>query len=80
MGGDGTINTNGEKLNHHRFADDIVLIADSIDVETLMLETLFLASEKVGLKINMIKNRAHSYTKKDSLTEKIIIFLHYGTL
>lgn len=49
------VNINGEKLNHLRFADDIVLIADSIGDATLMLEGLCLASKKVGLKINMMK-------------------------
>lgn len=48
------VNINCKNLNHLRFADDTVLIADSINDAALMLEKLYVNSKKVGLKINMI--------------------------
>lgn len=51
------ININGEFLNHLRFADDIVLMAASIEeIETMLLE-LNEESQKIGLRMNMSKTK-----------------------
>lgn len=47
----------GERLNHLRFADDIVIIADRIDEAKEILKRLDNASEAVGLKINTSKTQ-----------------------
>ena len=52
------ININGERLNHLRFADDIILIAEDGHKLEEMLNDLSTASNKVGLKINMRKTKA----------------------
>ncbi|KAL6417186.1 hypothetical protein ACFW04_014615 [Cataglyphis niger] len=49
------INIDEEKLSHLRFADDIVLISDSLDEASEMLNRLNIASCKVDLKINLEK-------------------------
>lgn len=49
------ININGEKLNHLRFADDIVVITDRVDEAREMLRRLQNASRTVGLNINVNK-------------------------
>lgn len=49
------ININGENFSHLRFADDIVLISDSLDKAEKLLMRLTSASHKVGLKINPSK-------------------------
>lgn len=51
------INIDGERLNHLRFADDIVLIADRTDEAREMLARLNTVSKSVGLKINMAKTQ-----------------------
>lgn len=51
------VNINGERLNHLRFADDIVLIADRFNDAILMLKNLNEESKKVGLKINFPKTK-----------------------
>jgi len=48
---------NGEKLNHLRFADDIVLISDQLDEANEVVLELSAASQKVGLKINVAKTQ-----------------------
>jgi len=48
---------NGEKLNHLRFADDIVLISDQLDEANEVVSELSAASQKVGLKINIAKTQ-----------------------
>ena len=49
------ITINGEKLNHLRFADDIVLICNNGEEAKEMLNELNLESCKLGMKINMKK-------------------------
>uniref|UniRef100_A0AAR5P990 Reverse transcriptase domain-containing protein n=1 Tax=Dendroctonus ponderosae TaxID=77166 RepID=A0AAR5P990_DENPD len=49
------VNINGEQLNHLRFADDIVLITDSMNYTVPMLQKLYVNSKKVELEISMIK-------------------------
>ncbi|PIK40846.1 hypothetical protein BSL78_22307 [Apostichopus japonicus] len=51
------INVNGEKLNHLRFADDIVIIANNFNEMESMLQDLDIASRKRGLKMNMKKTK-----------------------
>jgi len=51
------INVNGEKLNHLRFANDIVLISDQIDEANEVVSELSAASQNVGLKINISKTQ-----------------------
>lgn len=51
------VNINGEDLNHLRFADDIVLISDSVDKARKMLEHLHRTSRTVGLRINTSKTQ-----------------------
>ncbi|PIK38581.1 endonuclease-reverse transcriptase [Apostichopus japonicus] len=51
------INVNGEKFNHLRFADDIVIIANNFNEMEIMLQDLDIASRKRGLKMNMKKTK-----------------------
>ena len=51
------ININGKYLSHLRFADDIVLIATSLDQAQVMLQQLNDESIKVGLKLNLSKTK-----------------------
>jgi len=44
------VNINGEDLNHLRFADDIVLISDSVDKARKMLKIFTEPRERLGLK------------------------------
>ncbi|RVE40503.1 hypothetical protein evm_014848 [Chilo suppressalis] len=54
------ININGEYLSHLRFADDVVLMAETLEDLNTMLEDLSSASQKVGLKMNMEKTKIMS--------------------
>lgn len=51
------INVDGERLNHLRFADDIVLISDNLKEAQELLTTLNSVSSEVGLKINLAKTQ-----------------------
>ncbi|PIK54411.1 endonuclease-reverse transcriptase [Apostichopus japonicus] len=51
------ISVNGEKFNHLRFADDIVIIANNFNEMESMLQDLDIASRKRGLKMNMKKTK-----------------------
>lgn len=51
------ININGGKLTHLRFADDIAIIATSVEDLQSMLEDLQQASCKIGLKMNINKTQ-----------------------
>ena len=51
------INIDGERSNHLRFADDIILIAEDGNQLEEMLNNLSTDSNKVGLKINMKKTK-----------------------
>ena len=44
---------NGEKLNHLRFADDIIITAHAAKNNEVMLQELGTASVKCGLKMNI---------------------------
>ena len=51
------VNINGEYLSHLRFADDIVIVADSRDHLQKMLRDLYEASLRVGLRMNRDKTK-----------------------
>ena len=51
------INVNGEYITHLRFADDIVVMANSMEDLSTMLEGLNRVSQQVGLKMNMDKTK-----------------------
>ncbi|KAG6440870.1 hypothetical protein O3G_MSEX001526 [Manduca sexta] len=54
------ININGEYITHLRFADDIVVLAESLEDLSTMLEDLNRVSQQVGLKMNMDKTKIMS--------------------
>jgi hypothetical protein len=54
------ININGEYLTHLRFADDVVLMAETMEDLNTMLEDLSNASQSVGLKMHMDKTKIMS--------------------
>ena len=54
------ININGEYITHLRFADDIVVMAESLEDLGTMLEDLNRVSQQVGLKMNMDKTKVMS--------------------
>lgn len=51
------ININGRRLNHLRFADDIVIFAQTANQLQRMIDTLDYESGKVGLEINISKTK-----------------------
>ena len=54
------INVNGKYITHLRFADDIVVMANSMEDLSTMLEGLNRVSQQVGLKMNMDKTKIMS--------------------
>jgi len=54
------IQINGTKLNHLRFADDIVLMRDNSSDLQVIAEELYETSEKVGLSMNLEKTEVMS--------------------
>ncbi|XP_072938827.1 uncharacterized protein [Epargyreus clarus] len=54
------INIDGEYITHLRFADDIVIMAESLEDLNTMLNDLCDASQRVGLKMNMDKTKIMS--------------------
>lgn len=51
------ININGEYMTHLRFADDIVVMAETLEDLSRMLDDLSRVSQQVGLKMNMDKTK-----------------------
>lgn len=51
------INIDGKFINNLKFADDILLKADTFDQAQKMLQELHAVSEKVGFKINIAKTQ-----------------------
>ncbi|WP_337242217.1 reverse transcriptase domain-containing protein, partial [Proteus faecis] len=54
------ININGEYITHLRFADDIVVMAESLEDLSTMLNDLNEVSRQVGLEMNMDKTKIMS--------------------
>uniref|UniRef100_A0A914UNI2 Reverse transcriptase domain-containing protein n=1 Tax=Plectus sambesii TaxID=2011161 RepID=A0A914UNI2_9BILA len=52
-----SININGERLNHLRFADNIVIVGEAIEEVEKMLRELDRESAKVGLRMNRSKTK-----------------------
>lgn len=52
------LNADGEYISHLPCADDIVVMSDSMEYLSTMLDNLSRASESVGLKIIMHKTRS----------------------
>ena len=53
------LNLNGSRLNHRRFADDLVIFAENPEILLLIME-----SEKVRLKMNIVKTKAMTNSSK----------------
>jgi hypothetical protein len=64
------ISIDGQKLNHLRFADDIVLISHTPEEATEMLNQLVDASKSVGLRINQSKTKSmrNRFAKPEPVT------------
>jgi len=58
-------NTNGEKFNYLRFADNIIIIAHALNNIEVMLQELDNASKKCEPKVNM-RNTDHGMTQKNN--------------
>lgn len=63
------ININGKKLNHLRFADDLVLITDNANTLQHMLQQLAEASKAVGLTMN--KSKTKVMTNREEIPIKL---------
>jgi hypothetical protein len=59
------VKINGEWLNHLRFADDVVLISESIEELQKMAEEFLMNSKEAGLTMNLGKTKLMSNRKKD---------------
>ncbi|KAG6932566.1 hypothetical protein G0U57_021220, partial [Chelydra serpentina] len=62
------VNINRERLSHLRFADDIVLIAESTNQLQSMLRRLDKKSSQVGLKMNRCKYMRSDVLRKARIT------------
>jgi hypothetical protein len=51
------ININGEYISHLRFADDIVIMAETLQDLQLMLNDLADSSARIGLRMNLDKTK-----------------------
>ncbi|KAI5737947.1 hypothetical protein M8J77_001036 [Diaphorina citri] len=80
------ININGQRLNHLRFADDIVIISNCPNELNEMIEELEHASLKAGLKMNLHKTKVmfNSFVKKqpikinDNIIEEVKEYIYLG--
>lgn len=61
------LNINGKRLNHLRFADDIILLTDDCVSLQTMVQQLTEESEKVGLQMNTLKTKLMTNQQKDSV-------------
>jgi hypothetical protein len=79
------ININGERLNHLRFADDVILLAESFEELSEMLCELDEESNKIGLEINLKKTQV-MYTEntdqvmkiKNEIIQKVDKYIYLG--
>ncbi|CAH2097985.1 unnamed protein product [Euphydryas editha] len=62
------LNINGSKLNHLRFADDLILFEEKPDILEQMIQSLNEESEKVGLKMNLTKTKVMTNSIKVDIT------------
>lgn len=53
------VNINGQQLTNPRYADEIVIIARSLEALTTMLEEFDTELSKVGLRINLTKTKVN---------------------
>ena len=82
------ININGEYLTNLRFADDIVVLAETMDDLGTMLNDLSRVSQQVGLKMNMDKTKIMSNTHVvptplkvgDSTLEVVTEYVYLGQI
>ncbi|KAL0901059.1 hypothetical protein ABMA27_006382 [Loxostege sticticalis] len=82
------ININGEYITHLRFADDIVVMAESLEDLGAMLEDLNRVSQQVGLRMNMDKTKVMSNTHVaptplsvgNSILEKVDKYVYLGQI
>jgi len=51
------VSINGNNINHLRYADDIVLLADSIEKLQALLDKVVEKSEEYGLSVNKAKTK-----------------------
>ncbi|XP_022816835.1 uncharacterized protein LOC111349816 [Spodoptera litura] len=80
------ISIDGKKLNHLRFADDLVLITDNATTLQHMLQQLSEASRKVGLTMNLSKTKLMTnreekvVTLDDASMEYVRTYTYLGQL
>ena len=60
------LKVNGENLNNLRYADDTVLMAESVEQLQKLLDTVVLASEAMGLSLNVKKTECMVVSKRSS--------------
>lgn len=62
------LNINGEKLNHLRFADDLIILSNTPAELSKMIQELDKESHKVGLSMNTSKTKAMTNSKAEAIT------------
>lgn len=66
------ININGQYISHLRFADDIVLMAESLQHLQQMLNGLADSSRRIGLRMNMDKTKVMNGAETWTLTVRLV--------
>jgi hypothetical protein len=82
------ININGEYMTHLRFADDIVVMSETLEDLSTMLDDLNRVSQQVGLKMNMDNKKIMSNSRVvptpeevgNSILEVVDQYLHLGQI
>lgn len=77
------LNVDGIRLNHLRFADDVVLISTDIEELNVMLKELNAKSKEIGLKMNINKtkimsNSLHNITIDNTIIENVDHYIYLG--
>lgn len=62
------LNINGSKLNHLRFADDLVLFEENPEILEKMIQDLNTESKKIGLKMNPRKTKLMTNSTKTNIS------------
>ena len=65
------INVDGVKLNHLRFADDVVIISNSVQEAAQMLNDLATESARIGLQVN--EGKTQVMRNEFSTTESVLL-------